>query len=394
MGKLKSFFQNLSLRRSIACYIVFFAAAALLLSNLTASVCSSLSLSIHAKYHAAQERYYLTNEKGERLGEGTYISTEPDPMTAADQRLDSLLDILPVIAAPIYSALCLLAAVFLFYRNKLRRPLALLTEASARISGNDLDFSVSYDRRDEMGQLCAAFETMRSALAENHTRMWRQMEERKCLNAAFAHDLRTPLTVLKGYNEMLQLSSDSPQTRETAAIMERHLTRLEHYADSMSQLQRLEDMQPSCRPVRLQELAAGLNGSAILFCQSRGKQFHFENHTHSAQAILDAEILSQVFENLLSNAARHARFAITATLDEAPGGLRLTITDDGPGFTPEALSKALQPYYSEDKNHAEHFGLGLYICRILCEHHGGGLEIKNSDAGGSATAFLRAQCTS
>lgn len=54
-----------------------------------------------------------------------------------------------------------------------------------------------------MGALCASFEEMRRALWENNRVMWRQMEERKRLNAAFAHDLRTPLTVLRGYAGML-----------------------------------------------------------------------------------------------------------------------------------------------------------------------------------------------
>ena len=59
---------------------------------------------------------------------------------------------------------------------------------------------------------------MRSTLESNFSEMWRQMEERKQLNAAFAHDLRTPLTVLKGYDEMLQSSSDSI-TRDIAETM-------------------------------------------------------------------------------------------------------------------------------------------------------------------------------
>ena len=72
------------------------------------------------------------------------------------------------------------------------------------ISNNNLDFSIKYDSKDELGELCSSFETMRFTLANNFSEMWRQMEERKQLNAAFAHDLRTPLTVLKGYNEILQ----------------------------------------------------------------------------------------------------------------------------------------------------------------------------------------------
>ena len=80
---------------------------------------------------------------------------------------------------------------------------------------------------------------MRFTFANNFSEMWRQMEERKQLNAAFAHDLRTPLTVLKGYNEILQSNHD-PITKSTAATMRKHIFRLERYVDSMSHLRRLE----------------------------------------------------------------------------------------------------------------------------------------------------------
>lgn len=129
------------------------------------------------------------------------------------------------------------------YRNKLKEPLIKLRVASENIANNDLDFRVDYHSKDELGQLCVSFEIMRSTLESNFSEMWRQMEERKQLNAAFAHDLRTPLTVLKGYDEMLQSSSDSI-TRDIAETMGKHIFRLERYVDSMSQLHRLEDARP------------------------------------------------------------------------------------------------------------------------------------------------------
>lgn len=124
-----------------------------------------------------------------------------------------------------------------------------------------MDFSIDYDNNDELGQLCASFEIMRTTLADNFSKMWRQVEERKALNAAFAHDLRTPLTVLKGYNEMLQ-ASENPQTQETATIMGKHISRMESYVSSMSNLRRMEDAQPEYKLIDLQTVASSLYDSA------------------------------------------------------------------------------------------------------------------------------------
>lgn len=147
-------------------------------------------------------------------------------MSEKDQRLLSICEVAPIIATPIYSALCIITATLLFYRNKLKKPLTELKAASEMISNNNLNFSIKYDSKDELGELCSSFETMRFTLANNFSEMWRQMEERKQLNAAFAHDLRTPLTVLKGYNEILQSNHD-PITKSTAVTMGKHIFRLE-----------------------------------------------------------------------------------------------------------------------------------------------------------------------
>ena len=95
------------------------------------------------------------------------------------------------------------AAVFLFYRNKLKKPIEELALASKRIAQNHLDFNITYENKDEMGVLCMEFERMREQLAENNRILWKNIEEEKMLRAAIAHDIRSPLSVLKGYQEML-----------------------------------------------------------------------------------------------------------------------------------------------------------------------------------------------
>ena len=97
-------------------------------------------------------------------------------------------------------------AICLFYRRRLRTPLGILEDSAAAIRGNDLDFRIAYDSRDEMGRLCQSFEEMRQELVCNKENMWKLVDRQKELNAAFAHDLRTPLTVLKGYTDFLALS--------------------------------------------------------------------------------------------------------------------------------------------------------------------------------------------
>ena len=142
-----------------------------------------------------------------------------------------------------------------------------LTTSANRIAENDLDFSIAYDRNDEMGLLCKAFEKMRSALEKNNREMWRQMNERKKLNAAFSHDLRTPLTVMEGHLGILQkytpqgkLSADD--VMQTYAAMAGQIERLKNYASSMNTLQRLEDVPIVRKQLAASDFTARLNDTA------------------------------------------------------------------------------------------------------------------------------------
>lgn len=82
--------------------------------------------------------------------------------------------------------LIVMTEAMVFYRLKLKKPFAILEHASKKISENNLDFSISYDSNDELGKLCGSFEKMRSSLMENNRCMWKSIEERKRLNAAFS----------------------------------------------------------------------------------------------------------------------------------------------------------------------------------------------------------------
>lgn len=81
----------------------------------------------------------------------------------------------------LYSALCLAAAAYLFYKCKLEEPVRLIKEAAARIGRQDLDFRLSYDSADEMGELCLSVESMRLALEDNYHLLWSQAEEKSAL---------------------------------------------------------------------------------------------------------------------------------------------------------------------------------------------------------------------
>lgn len=390
MEKVRRFFLNLSVRKSIILYIAISVFIALFFSVLTSNLCRAERDRIYAAHADDGERYYLTNERGERLGEGTFINELGIPMlTEAEQRKIAILDMVVIISIPFFSMICVLSAVLLFYRNKLKTPLAILGAAHSKISENDLDFFIDYASKDEMGRLCQSFDTMRLALSQNNKKMWRQMEERKRLNAAFAHDLRTPLTVLKGYLEILQSGDNAIVRADTLSTISRHIARMERYVESMNSLQKLDDITPNYHSVDMTNFVDSVKLVAALLCETEGKDMSFTNATSSKAAKMDAEIVSRVIENIVTNAARFAKSRISIEISELGNVLSVLISDDGNGFSTESLEKATDPYYTEDENKGMHFGLGLYICQMLCKHHSGGIQVRNTDSGAQVEATFK-----
>ncbi|GGO02608.1 HAMP domain-containing sensor histidine kinase [Saccharibacillus kuerlensis] len=285
-----------------------------------------------------------------------------------------------------YTILLLGGGLFMFYRHRVQQPLRKMIEAAERVSSGDLDFRIGTFRRDEFGRIGEAFEKMRGELERSNREMWRIAEERKRLNAAFSHDLRTPLAVLKGRIDLLadfypSGELDRDETLTAISALRRNADRLEKYVASMSSVQKLEELEPQAREVELSELAEELSETGKALCGSKTLKF---DHLLPGALFLDSDIISRVFENLIVNAERFASSSIVVSFDHMEDSLRIVVADDGPGFSADAIIRGIEPYYRSNASpSSEHFGLGLYLCRLLCEKHGGCLILDNNRSGGA-----------
>ncbi|OUO89560.1 hypothetical protein B5F40_10470 [Gordonibacter sp. An230] len=319
---------------------------------------------------------------------GYYLSTAPSPSATA---LSALFGLLSIAMFPLWFGACIFAAARRFFRTRLEPGISALDAAASKIADRDLDFHVEHNRDDELGHLAASFETMRSSLVASQRALWRTAEERRRLNAAFAHDLRTPLTVLKGKVELLDArlragDASAKQLETSTAALSRQVERLERYVEAMSGLQKLEDRVAAPEQWAFDAVATGIDDVGRELAAAAGKRFGL-SVSSTCDALrptlrVDRAIVDEVAENLVSNALRFARTRADARLDVREGMLALTVDDDGPGFSAEALERGCAPFFSETPSES-HFGLGLNIASLLCERHGGSLSLANRPEGGA-----------
>lgn len=397
MGKIKRLFREKSIKNAFMSYILICILSALFLSLLLSALFQSGQERLYQKYQAEYEdsAQYIemeSQDSGNSHGILSYYTEDIRTFfTPLELTVYEALGFLSVACYPICFIVCIAITSVLFYKKQLQKPLEILENAAHNISASNLDFTIVYDKQDELGRLCRSFEKMRLALRDNNMEMWRQMEERRRLNAAFSHDLRTPLTVLKGQSEMLEKYSPNMSEQkiiETAQMMRRHIVRLEQYVNTMNNLQRLEDREIQKSDTDLTDVIRQMDDTAGAICKTKGLTLK-KSWCSGPRLRLDSAAIMQVYENLLANAVRYAASTISVSLSAKDGWLFLNVSDDGKGFTAEELSEAIKPFYkSSDETSPEHFGMGLNVCKILCEKHGGYLKLENS-SGASVTAAFR-----
>lgn len=352
-------------------------------SLIIASILTTFSyILLNNIYNSIQDKYLKTPIN---TGIITIVQNNVNQFSDYDKTLLNIINILQLVLPLIFFIGLLLLADIIFYKVKLKTPIEILNKGAMEISNNNLDFCLEYNNNDELGNLCNAFEKMRSELNKNNIKMWTMINDRKQLNAAFSHDLRNPLTVLKGYSNYLtkyiptgKLSDE--KILSTTQLMSEHINRIEYYVENMSNAQRLEDLVISKSMSNINKFIETLDENISIIAKQEGKSFTLKSQINNMNLLFDENIILRVVENIISNAFRYARNNVSILIYLEQELLTFVIEDDGIGFSKESLKSALRPFYRDktlnDSN--AHFGMGLYISKILCEKHNGSISIENN----------------
>ena len=384
--------RNLSLKKTILLYFVISLTAAFLLSGFTVHFAGNMQNKIWEKYIDYADYTDVFQQYGKK-----YVIEISRPnqsqMNRLDYHLSEMCDFMETYSVLIFSIVGSVAAVFFFYKNKLKTPLQELKDASQMIADNELDFHVSYENKDEMGTLCKEFEMMRSDLADNNRKMWRMIDDEKALRNAIAHDIRSPLSILRGYQEMLLefVSAESIKTEDVIDILQTgmyQIDRIEHFTENMRKMSHLEQRELQCSEIELSELAKKIEAEAAMLSKKESKLCKVERVQEQNIVKVDEELVMEVTDNLLENAVRYAQKSIVLQIKKKDGFLIISVEDDGIGFV-DTEEKVTEPFYHKNpQDDLKHFGLGMYISRIFCEKHGGNLKIYNARQGGAHVEAL------
>ncbi len=279
------------------------------------------------------------------------------------------------------------------FAGLLRRDAALLTGATEAIAQRRLDVPLPGRARvREFGETLEAMDQLRADLARSLESQWAMERQRDLELAALTHDLKTPLTVISGNAELLEEDPLTPPQREMAGAILHSALRLQDY---VAQLRAMtgRDMAPGREreAVSLEDLVDGWRGIGQSLCA--GKQIAFQCPAAPALSLtVDRASLDRAVSNLLDNAARYtpAGGAVSLAVSADEKALTIAVEDTGPGFSPEALARGEQAFYTSDASRPQegHMGMGLFFAGQTARRHGGVLRLSNTGHGGRAELTL------
>jgi signal transduction histidine kinase len=273
----------------------------------------------------------------------------------------------------------------LLLARTLTRPLRELTAATQALAQGDLEQEVTVRSQDELGELAVAFNQMSAELA-------RAVQVRRQMTADIAHDLRTPLTVIKGYAEALR-DGDLSSTTATFETIYQEAEHLSHLIEDLRTLSLVDagELALNRQAVSPKDLLERTAAAHLVQARRSGVTLHVDASVSLPSIHIDPDRLAQVLGNLVGNALRYTPEGgqITLAARQHGDGVRLTIQDTGAGIAPDDLPHIFDRFYRGDdarETNEGESGLGLAIAKSLVEAHGGTISVTSTLGEGSVFA--------
>lgn len=290
--------------------------------------------------------------------------------------------------------LCIAALIIIsqvFTKNlteHIMEPLDALTDGTRRIKANDLTQEIAYTGETEFENVCTSFNEMMKAIATEQEKNRKYEKARTDMIVGISHDLRTPLTAIKGTIKGL-LDGVASKPEQQRKFLETAYRRAGDMDMLLNQLFYLSQMETGNMPIFLEKIEI----AAFLQHYVHGKQdyvinsnetIHIDTRQMTAEVTADQKQLQRILDNLLENSRKYAqseKLVMDIVLSKTPEGVIICVKDNGVGIPEEKLPYIFDEFYrvDESRNKKDGNGLGLYIVKYLMEAMGGSVAAQNAD---------------
>lgn len=274
------------------------------------------------------------------------------------------------------------------------RKIDKLLSVTQKIEKQDLDFKIESSGIFEVDRALFALEHLKQALKNSLAEQWQADKLRQDQISALAHDLKTPLTIIRGNTELLYDTVLTDNQKECADYIEGSVVQMQDYVETLINMTKAKENFSFCRQnVKLSPLLQEIHTQAKGLCAAKNIHLEWGENFNQEYILADSEQLIRAFANVLSNAIEHTPAGKTVFFDvyEKDSSIICSITDTGNGFSPEALKRGTEQFYMDEQSrHSKsHYGIGLYVANSIITQHDGQLILSNSEKTGGAQVVIK-----
>lgn len=279
---------------------------------------------------------------------------------------------------------CFISTVIitLWWVRRVKKQLVPVLEASDKIANQELEFEIGSSNIKEFNAVLNGLEKLKIALADSLRENWTQEENKRSQISALTHDLKTPIAVVQGNAELLNMTALTSEQQMYVEYIIKNSERIAAYTESLMVMNNssnldfltLQKVKVSAVITRVREIAKEL---ALINKRTLSESINCKD----TFVVIDMKLFERVIQNVVSNAVRYSPTntkieLMIAVEDEI---LSITVGDDGRGFSEEDLVRGTEQFYRGDKSRhsATNYGLGLYNAAKIMSLHNGRIKLEN-----------------
>lgn len=288
-----------------------------------------------------------------------------------------------LIAASILNSILTCFIVTTLFAKSLKKQLQPLLDATEKIKEKDLDFEIQSSGIKEFNHILVSISDMKSELKHSLEQQWRMEQIKKDQTSALAHDIKTPLAIIRGNADLLNDTKQTGEQQEYTRYILKNAGQMEQYIKMLINLTQAEaGYEIHLGKIRMDEFINEIADGAKGLSAAKQQKIQFCKKELPQSFTADAGLLQRAIMNVVSNAVDYSPEygKIIFTAEGTENYVRFCIADTGKGFSKADLKQATTQFYMGDssRNLKNHFGIGLYVTESIVKLHKGILNISNS----------------
>lgn len=275
------------------------------------------------------------------------------------------------------------------FGRKIKGKMQPVMQAVERIKNQDLEYEVSYSGIKELDACLSSIDEMRIALKDSLKQQWKAEQDKSRQMSALAHDIKTPLTVVRGNAELLAETELTEEQKNNIVYIIESAVRIQNYVQKLIDVTKSADGYPNTfKKVMTENLLGDIRKQTSGLAEVYHLKINWKEQWDSQTVNVAYDQVVRAVMNIIQNAAEHTGEdgIINIYIEEKNEQLTFIVEDTGKGFTKEAFMHGTERFFMDDTSRSGegHYGIGLFFAKTAAEKYGGRISLTNSEETGGA----------